>query len=158
MFERIFTQFANAVARWTGRPAVFLAGCLAVVVWAALGPMFHFSNTWQLLINTSTTIVTFLMVLLIQNTQNRDNAAIQAKLDELIRATQSRNHFIGIERQTDTVIEKVREEVEQHAEELKEDLLEAKEDVKKAASKPQKMGQKTAPTKALAKTKKKTDA
>jgi low affinity Fe/Cu permease len=87
-----------------------------VIAWALAGPMFHFSDTWQLLINTSTTIVTFLIVMLIQNTQNRDNAAIQAKLDELIRATESRNHFIGLEHQTEAEIGQVRQEVEQHAE------------------------------------------
>ena len=116
MFERSFTKFANAVARWTGKPAVFLAGCFGVIAWALAGMMFHFFDTWQLLINTSTTIVTFLIVMLIQNTQNRDNAAIQAKLDELIRATESRNHFIGLEHQTEAEIGQVRQEVEQHAE------------------------------------------
>jgi low affinity Fe/Cu permease len=131
MFERFFTRFANAVARWTGKPAVFLAGCLGVVTWALAGPMFHFSDTWQLLINTSTTIVTFLMVLLIQNTQNRDNAAIQAKLDELIRATESRNHFIGLEHQTETEIGHVRQEVEQHAD-VQDDVADAKADTKEA--------------------------
>ncbi|MGE5567266.1 MAG: low affinity iron permease family protein, partial [Parcubacteria group bacterium] len=80
-----FTQFANMVSRVTGRAWTFIACILAVVIWAATGPMFHFSDTWQLIINTSTTIITFLMVFLIQNTQNRDNAALQAKLDELIR-------------------------------------------------------------------------
>jgi low affinity Fe/Cu permease len=132
MFERIFTKFANAVARWTGKPAVFLAGCFAVVAWALSGPMFQYSNTWQLLINTSTTIITFLMVLLIQNTQNRDNAAIQAKLDEIIRASESRNHFIGLEHQTETEIGQVRQEVEQHAEEVAEEIIDAKAGAKEA--------------------------
>ena len=81
-----FTRFAKASARATGRPAAFIAAALVIIGWAATGALFHFSDTWQLVINTATTIVTFLMVFLIQNTQNRDSEAIQIKLDELIRA------------------------------------------------------------------------
>src|SRR5678810_829540 len=81
-----FSDFARRLAVWTGRPAAFLAACGAVVLWAASGPFFGFSDTWQLVINTGTTIITFLMVFLIQNTQNRDSEAIQVKLDELIRS------------------------------------------------------------------------
>lgn len=92
-----FAAFAAHIARMTGKPFTFAASCLTIVVWAATGPMFHYSDTWQLVINTGTTIVTFLMVFLIQNTQNRDGAAIQAKLDELIRASAAQNHYIGIE-------------------------------------------------------------
>jgi low affinity Fe/Cu permease len=107
--SRLFTRFANAVARMTGRPATFALCCLIVVVWAATGPLFNFSDTWQLIINTGTTIVTFLMVFLIQNTQNRDGAAIQAKLDELIRALEgARNHFVGIEHLTEEELEEIR--------------------------------------------------
>ena len=127
MFERIFTKFANAIAHWAGSPGVFLAGCGGVVAWIVAGPFFHYSDTWQLLINTSTTIVTFLMVLLIQNTQNRDSAATQAKLDELIRSSQSRNHFIGLEHQTETEISHVRQEVEEHASGVQEAKQEAHE-------------------------------
>ncbi len=82
-----FTNFAKATSRATGRPSAFLAAAALIAVWLVSGPIFGFSDTWQLVINTGTTIVTFLMVFLIQNTQNRDSEALQAKLDELIRAT-----------------------------------------------------------------------
>ena len=81
-----FTRFAKATAREAGHPRVFTIAVLIILAWAASGPIFHFSDTWQLIINTGTTIVTFLMVFLIQNTQNRDSVAMQIKLDELLRA------------------------------------------------------------------------
>ena len=118
LFTRAFTQFASAVSKITGRPATFIACCAFVVAWALTGPVFGFSDTWQLAINTSTTIVTFLMVFLIQNTQNRDNAAIQAKLDEIIRTSDSDNKFIGIEHLSDEELEAILEDVEQSAEKL----------------------------------------
>ena len=106
----LFSRISNHVARITGKPVTFAICCLTIVVWAATGPIFHYSDTWQLIINTGTTIVTFLMVFLIQNTQNRDGAALQAKLDELIRATkEARNEFIEIERQPETRVEQERE-------------------------------------------------
>jgi low affinity Fe/Cu permease len=110
-----FTQFANMVSRLTGRAWTFIICIALVAIWAATGPLFGFSDTWQLIINTSTTIITFLMVFLIQNTQNRDNAALQAKLDELIRISEAENRYIGIEKLTDTQLENILEEVEQHA-------------------------------------------
>ena len=82
-----FTRFAKWTAHATGRPITFFLAALVIVVWVVTGPIFHFSDTWQLVINTGTTIITFLMVFLIQNTQNRDGEAMQVKLDELIRAT-----------------------------------------------------------------------
>ena len=106
--NRMFTDASNTVARAAGMPVTFLVCCAVVIAWAASGPMFAFSDTWQLVINTGTTIVTFLMVFLIQNTQNRDGAAIQAKLDELIRASASRNEFIGIEHLTQEEVEEFR--------------------------------------------------
>jgi low affinity Fe/Cu permease len=115
---RSFTVFAGAVSKWTGRPLAFILCCALVVVWAASGPLFQFSDTWQLVINTTTTIVTFLMVFLIQNTQNRDNAAIQAKLDEIIRVGDSDNKFIGIEHLSDEELEKILAEVESNARRL----------------------------------------
>jgi low affinity Fe/Cu permease len=96
--RRKFSLFASHTASAMGSPWAFLLAALVIVTWALSGPMFGFSDTWQLVINTGTTIVTFLMVFLIQNAQNRDASAIQAKLDELIRAaTDARNEFIGIE-------------------------------------------------------------
>lgn len=103
--DRLFARFANATAKAAGTPQAFLACVGAVVLWAATGPVFGFSETWQLVINTGTTIVTFLMVFLIQNSQNRDGAAIQTKLDELIRSSDAANEFMGIEALTDRELE-----------------------------------------------------
>ena len=106
--DRIFARFANGTAKVTGSPLAFIVCVLTVVLWAASGPACHFSETWQLVINTGTTIVTFLMVFLIQNTQNRDGAALQAKLDELIRAmTDADDEFMGIEKLTDAELEEM---------------------------------------------------
>lgn len=114
--EKLFTQFAHSVSRAAGRPLTFVLCCLAITLWAATGPLFGFSDTWQLAVNTSTTIITFLMVFLIQNTQNRDGAAIQAKLDELLRAvSDARNEFIGIEHLTEKELSEILEEVEREA-------------------------------------------
>jgi len=108
MIEKYFTRISNRVAHLTGLPITFGCCCLIVVLWAVSGPVFGFSDTWQLIINTGTTIVTFLMVFLIQNTQNRDGAAMQAKLDELIRVSEGQNHFIGIEHLTESEVEEIR--------------------------------------------------
>jgi low affinity Fe/Cu permease len=107
--EEVFEKVATVIARTTGRPATFLLCVVLVVVWAASGPVFHFSDTWQLVINTGTTIVTFLMVFLIQNSQNREGEALQAKLDELIRALDAaENRFIGLEQRSEKEIEEIR--------------------------------------------------
>jgi low affinity Fe/Cu permease len=110
--HREFSEIANGVARATGRPGIFMLALLAVLIWAVTGPLFHYSDTWQLVINTGTTIITFLMVFLIQNSQNRDSAAIQVKLDELIRVSAGKNFFVGIEHLTDQEIEHLREIIE----------------------------------------------
>jgi low affinity Fe/Cu permease len=106
-----FSWFANRTAQLSGKPATFLLATASVVVWAITGPFFHFSDTWQLVINTSTTIVTFLMVFLIQNTQNRDTIALQVKLDELILALdKARNELVGIEEEPEEILEHVKEQ------------------------------------------------
>lgn len=96
--KNLFRKAANKISVWTGSATTFLGAVLVVLVWATTGPLFEFSDTWQLVINTGTTIVTFLMVFLIQNTQNRDGKAVQLKLDELIRATKgARTTYVGLE-------------------------------------------------------------
>ncbi len=97
LFRRIATKISNTA----GHASTFLGAIIIVFVWGATGPLFGFSNTWQLFINTTTTIVTFLMVFLIQNTQNRDSKAMQLKLDELIRATRARDAFVELEELSD---------------------------------------------------------
>ena len=111
--DRIFTAVASRIALAAGQPLTFMIAIGFITVWAVTGPIFGFSDTWQLIVNTATTIITFLMVFLIQNSQNRDAAAMQAKLDELIRAVaKARGHFIGIEHLTDKQIEEVRAAIE----------------------------------------------
>ena len=104
-----FTRFAKATSRTTGRPATFMVALLVIVVWAITGPIFQFSDTWQLVINTGTTIVTFLMVFLIQNTQNRDTEALQIKLDEVIRAIENaHNALLDLEELDDDQLDSIR--------------------------------------------------
>ncbi len=113
--EKHFTKIANEVAYAAGKPVTFIACVTIILVWAVTGPLIGFSDTWQLIVNTGTTIITFLMVFLIQNTQNSDGAALQAKLDELIRVSRGNNHFIGIEHLTETEVEEIRRKCEQAA-------------------------------------------
>ena len=114
--DRIFTLFASRTSALAGQPAAFIIAVAVVLVWSLSGPLFGFSDTWQLVINTGTTIATFLMVFLIQNSQNRDAAAMRAKLDELIRANEhARGRFIGIEHLTDRQIEDIRAALEAEA-------------------------------------------
>ena len=118
-----FSHLARRIAVLAGRPAVFLAALLSIVLWALSGPLFGFSDTWQLVVNTTTTIVTFLMVFLIQNTQNRDTAAIQLKLDELIRATQgAHNALLDLEEIEEEQLERYRRSYEKLAARAREKL------------------------------------
>jgi low affinity Fe/Cu permease len=111
--DRIFTRLAGSIALFAGQPLAFVIALVAIMIWGITGPIFHYSDTWQLIVNTATTIITFLMVFLIQNSQNRDGAAMQAKLDELIRAVEeARGTFIGIEHLTDKQISEIRAALE----------------------------------------------
>ena len=111
--SKLFSEIANRASQGAGRALTFVIAVGTVIVWAATGPVFHYSDTWQLVINTGTTIVTFLMVFLIQNAQNRDASAMQVKLDELIRAIESaQNGYIGIEHLTDAQICSLRDALE----------------------------------------------
>lgn len=115
-FSRIFGEVANKTSQAAGRASAFMIAAGVVLMWAITGPLFQYSDTWQLVINTGTTIVTFLMVFLIQNSQNRDGAAIQVKLDELIRVSTAHNSFVGIEHLTDDELEEIRTKCERRAE------------------------------------------
>ncbi|WP_448188265.1 low affinity iron permease family protein [Azospirillum sp. sgz301742] len=122
-------EFFNKAALWTsrqaGRVSTFVVAVLVILVWAVTGPMFNYSDTWQLVINTGTTIVTFLMVFLIQNTQNRDTQAIQIKLDELIRVTnEARNGLINLEDASEDKLQEVKEEFKKVKEETIDERLE----------------------------------
>ena len=116
MLDRCFTWFASRISFVSGQPLAFVVALATIVVWAVTGPLFAFSDTWQLVINTGTTIVTFLMVFLIQNSTNRDAAAMQAKLDELLRAVaKARPHFIGIEHLSEKQLEEIRAALEKES-------------------------------------------
>ena len=118
-----FSRFASSVSRLAGKPVVFALACAIIVVWAATGPLFGYSDTWQLVINTGTTIITFLMVFVIQNSQNRDGAALQIKLDELIRALEgAENALLDLEELGDVELEEIRLEYEALAEKARAEL------------------------------------
>ncbi|NDF12105.1 MAG: low affinity iron permease family protein [Proteobacteria bacterium] len=119
----LYSRFAKAAAHFCGRPSVFVFAVGVIVVWVATGPLFHFSDTWQLVINTGTTIITFLMVFLIQNTQNRDTQAIQLKLDELIRSTKgAHNALLDLEELEIGTLDKFRTKYEALARKAREEL------------------------------------
>jgi low affinity Fe/Cu permease len=125
-----FLKFSNTLAQIAGHASTFMIAVLLVIVWAISGPLFHFSDTWQLVINTSTTIVTFLMVFLIQNTQNRDTAAMQIKLDELIRAVdQAHNALLDLEELDEKDLAKFRERYEKLARDARDDLRDAHREI-----------------------------
>lgn len=113
-FSKRFASFSNTVAVWSGKSLTFIMACLVVVVWAFTGPIFHYSDTWQLVINTGTTIITFLMVFLIQNTQNRDGSALQAKLDAIIKGLPTiSDDYIAIDHLTEEEIAEIRSKCEE---------------------------------------------
>lgn len=118
--NRMFGEIASRGSQAAGRAATFIVALSLIVIWGVTGPLFGFSDTWQLIINTSTTIVTFLMVFLIQNSQNRDSAAIQVKLDELIRVSAARNSLVGIEHLSDDELEELRKTCEQRVKRSKD--------------------------------------
>jgi len=126
---RLFTRFAKHAAHFTGTPLAFVLAVLIIVVWACTGPMFQFGNTWQLVINTGTTIITFLMVFLIQNTQNRDSEAIQVKLDELIRSIDGAHlALLDLEDLDDADLERICRDYRELAKQARKDLRAGKSD------------------------------
>jgi low affinity Fe/Cu permease len=127
-----FTRFANSGARATGRPGTFVLALIIVLVWAITGPIFAFSDTWQLIINTGTTIVTFLMVFLIQNTQNRDSEAMHVKMDELIRALEgAHNALLDLEELDDKTLDTIRARYRKLAAKAREDIKAGKLDIER---------------------------
>ncbi|SAL64221.1 Low affinity iron permease [Caballeronia terrestris] len=125
-----FLKFSNKLAQIAGHASTFVIAVGLVIVWAISGPLFHFSDTWQLVINTSTTIVTFLMVFLIQNTQNRDTAAMQIKLDELIRAVdKAHNALLDLEELDEKDLARFRERYEKLARDARDDLRDASREI-----------------------------
>jgi low affinity Fe/Cu permease len=113
--NHLFAEVASRTSKGAGKAGTFIAAVTIVALWAVTGPLFGFSETWQLVINTGTTIVTFLMVFVLQNSQNRDGAAIQAKLDELVRVSKGSNKLIGIEHLNDEELDEIRAKCEQRA-------------------------------------------
>ena len=122
-----FSKFATTIADLSGKPATFVLAVVLVIVWDASGPVFDYSENWQLVINTSTTIITFLMVFVLQNSQNRDGKALQAKLDELILTSQAQNKFVGIEKLDEQQLREMSQKLAEKAqcvEEVAEDKAE----------------------------------
>ncbi len=127
LISKGFSKFATTVADLSGKPATFVLAVVLVIVWAASGPVFDYSENWQLVINTSTTIITFLMVFVLQNSQNRDGKALQAKLDELILTSQAQNKFVGIEKLDEQQLREMSQKLAEKAqcvEEVAEDKAE----------------------------------
>jgi low affinity Fe/Cu permease len=131
MLTTWFTHFAKWAAHATGRPVTFVLAVAIILIWALAGPIFGFSDTWQLVINTGTTIVTFLMVFLIQNTQNRDTEAFQVKLDELIRAMEgAHNALLDLEELDEAQLDRIRANYEELAQKARRDLQHGRGDTK----------------------------
>jgi low affinity Fe/Cu permease len=129
--SKFFSKFATHISDLSGRPGTFVVAVTLVIGWAVLGPFFGYSETWQLVINTSTTIITFLMVFVLQNSQNRDGKALQAKLDELILTSQAQNKFVGIEKLDEEELRKMSKTLAEKAERA-EDAADEKAEGKQA--------------------------
>ena len=127
--NKLFSKFATKTSKLAGKPATFVLAVALVVAWAATGPLFGFSDVWQLVINTSTTIITFLMIFVLQNSQNRDSEAIQAKLDELILVGAAHNRLVGVEKLDEHELDKLKKELEARAEEIGEEPEELAEKI-----------------------------
>jgi len=124
-----FVYLAERVARWTGNAYIFISACAILILWAVTGPVFHYSDTWQLVINTGTSVITFLMVFIIQNTQNRHSRAVQLKLDELIRATEGAHTvLLDLEKVDDAHLQRISEQYEKIAEVARTRLRAGKSD------------------------------
>src|SRR6476661_1756455 len=130
--SHFFSIFANIVSEWAGRPAAFVAAFTLILLWAVAGPFFHYSENWQLVVNTATTIITFLMVFVVQNSQNRDGKALQAKLDELILSSRDENRFIGAESLAEEELRELSDELHEKAKLSDEALLEKQKQKQKA--------------------------
>lgn len=117
---KAFSKFATAIADWSGKPVTFVLAVALVLIWAISGPFFGYSENWQLIINTGTTIITFLMVFVLQNSQNRDGKALQAKLDELILASEAQNKFVGIEKLDEQQLREMSERLAERAERVED--------------------------------------
>lgn len=125
----LFTRFAKSTSHAAGQPVTFALAALTIIVWGVSGPLFGFSDTWQLVINTGTTIITFLMVFLIQNTQNRDSEAVHLKLDELIRAIEeAQNELLDLEELDECELDEKRKTYVQLAEQARNELNERRQD------------------------------
>ncbi len=152
--SHVFSQAAQWTANQCGRASTFALACFIIVLWAVTGPLFHYSDTWQLIINTGTTIVTFLMVFLMQNTQNRDTASIQLKLDELIRANENaRNAMLSLEDLTEDQLRRIKatfSQLRDQPDEVHRDLAEASDHLEKANEKVEKLQQAVAKAPAVA--------
>jgi low affinity Fe/Cu permease len=131
--SKFFSKFATNIADLSGKPGTFIVAVTLVMGWAVLGPFFGYSETWQLVINTSTTIITFLMVFVLQNSQNRDGKALQTKLDELILTSQAQNKFVGIEKLDEEELRKMGKTLAEKAERV-EGVADEKAESKQATA------------------------
>ena len=130
MSKPLFVRFSKKASHWVGHPLAFVLAVLIIVAWGISGPIFGFNETWQLVINTSTTIITFLMVFLIQNTQNRDTAAIHLKLDEIVRSLQgAHNAVLDLEELSESELERLRSQYEKLAQKARAELRAGRTDI-----------------------------